>query len=108
MSDQVTWTGCFEVLLTERAERFGENGIYGAFVNAVAYAYSDAHFLELVTQALDDEGYELLDIQDVAPITLADCRLPQEELELIVDELANDAPVAFGYFHAYPKEGLDA
>jgi hypothetical protein len=108
LSEAVTWIGCFEVLLTERAEKFGADGIYGAFVNVVVHADSKVRFRELAAEALDQEGYQILDIQDAERVDLSDSGLPEDELELIVETLSQNSPVAFGYFHSYPKEGLDA
>jgi hypothetical protein len=94
-------------LVTERSEHFGNDGIYGAFVNVVVNAKSEQHFRELAAEALDEEGYQILDVEDVAQIDLSDSGLPHDELALILETLSDDHPVAFGYFHSYPKEGLD-
>lgn len=107
MSELLTWTAGYEVFITEKCTNF-DSGIYGAFVNVVAIASSKEHFRELAAAALENDGYRILEIEDLQQIDLNDSDWTSDELELITENLSPENPVSYGHFNTYPKDGLDA
>ncbi len=107
MSEFLVWTAGYDVLITENSEIY-DGQAHGAFVNVVAIASSQEHFCELAGAALYEDGYEILDVEDLQQIDLNDSGWPGDELELITGDLSPSNPVSYGHFHTYPKDGLDA
>ena len=106
MTPKSTWTGCYEVLITERAQNSSADA-YGAFVNVVAVAGSAARFREMAAEALEEDGYVVLDVDDIQPFDLQNSDLPEEERALIAEGLSSGERVAYGAFYTFPKDGLD-
>lgn len=107
LSEIWVWTAAYEVLTTDKVEE-DDGDAYGAFVNVVAVASSSTHFRELATAALEEDGYQILGMEDLQEIDLHNSGWPDDELELVMKDLSADNPVSYGRFNTYPKDGLDA
>tara|TARA_Y100001968_G_C18878144_1_gene490401 strand:+ start:90 stop:401 length:312 start_codon:yes stop_codon:yes gene_type:complete len=103
----MAWIGCYEVRAKPGSELHA-SGMYGAFVNVVVDCESEAEFREKASDALMEDRYQLLDVEDVMFIDLADTDTPKDELDLLNSQLTDGNKVAYGTFQAYPKDGLDA
>ena len=106
MTLKSAWTGCYEVLVTERAKTNSPEA-HGAFVNVVAIAGSAAQFREMAAEALEEDGYLVLDVEDVHAFDPEESDWPDEERELIMEGLSAGERVAYGAFYTFPKDGLD-
>ena len=85
-----------------------EPGLYGAFVNVYVACKSESEFREKASQALLDEHYEILEVNDVNPFDISDDGFDAEELGWFREQFGEGHQVAFGLFHTYPERGLDA
>ena len=103
----MAWFGSYEVRATPESEIFADD-VYGAFVNVVVNCQTDTEFREKASQALIDDQYDILAVEDVMEIDLADTGLSANENNLIMGQLTAGNKVAYGQFQTYPKEGLDA
>ena len=103
----MAWFGGYEVKATPQSEIFTDD-VYGAFVNVIVDCQTEAEFREKASQALMDDFYEILGVENVMQIDLGDTGLPEPENELLKKQLSSGNEVAYGYFQTYPKEGLDA
>ena len=99
------WTATYEFLFTEKAENPG--GAYGAFVNVYALAVSGSHLQEIAAEALNEDGFQILEMTNLAEFDVEQSQLDDEELAFIFGQLEEGSQVAYGYINTYPKEGLD-
>ena len=103
----MVWIGGYEVRATPKCAIFG-NDVHGAFVNVVVDCQTESEFREAAAKALIEDHYEILGIEEVMEIDLADSGFPQSELALLNDQILAGGRVVYGCFQTYPKDGLDA
>ena len=103
----MAWFGSYEIRVTSKSEIYSDE-IYGAFVSVVIDCTTEAEFRERASQALIEDHYEILGVEDVLQIDLENSYFYQSEEEQLLEQLNSGRAVAYGSFHTYPKGGLDA
>ena len=103
----MVWAGGYEVRATPKSAMF-DGDVYGAFVTVVVDCQTESEFREAAAEALIEDHYEILEVEEVLEIDLADSGLPESELAHLQSQFSAGDRVAFGYFQTYPRDGLDA
>ena len=103
----MAWFGGYEVKVTTKSEIYADD-VYGAFVNIVVDCSTEAEFRERASQALMEDHYKILSVEDVMEIDLNESALPDAEIGLFKEQLRPGHLVAYGHFHTFPRDGLDA
>jgi hypothetical protein len=103
MSNAVTWIGLFHV--EPAAGNHALGGAIGAFVTVAATAEGEKQFLDIVSAALREAGFEISAAEDVEPwSTRIKNSRPEKEIHELVESLTTDNRVAFGDFYTYDAE----
>ncbi len=99
------WTATYEFLFTQKSEN--PWSAYGAFVNVYAFAVSGSHLQEMAAEALNEDGFHVVEMTDLFEFDSEQSDLTDEELAFIYGQLEEGSRIAYGYINTYPKEGLD-
>jgi hypothetical protein len=77
----------------------------GGYVNVVASATTPEHFLRKVRKALDEVGLELIDIDDLEPLSMRlSKKTVSEEILTMARTVEKIDSVAFGMFYTFDDE----
>ena len=99
----VIWIGVVGVVPREGCDLLSPE--MGAFVNFLTLATSESEYRAKVIGALSDYRLDLLEFQDVRPLSQSD--EPSEEILAIAEELEenrNPKHVRYATFHTFPRQ----
>jgi hypothetical protein len=103
MSRTTTWIGLAHVRPQEQTDLL--DGALGAYVWVVAMAADEGNFVSIATDALQETGFDVIEIDDVEPWAVRVTRAEVgEEISEVVASLTLENPVGFGPFDCYDAE----
>ena len=100
------WRGLVEGIPLPGRDEFAD--CRGAFVNVVALARDKDDFVQLVSDALADEGLRATEFEDIEPVhTRRLFRSRPAWMIALANQLNTDTPVVFDTFHVFESEEDD-
>ena len=101
---QIKWIGLVEVF-GPRNKTLSEEKPKGAFVNVIALACSEQEFFSRVREALEELGFDILDLEDVEPYAERTKKYKIDpKLKEMAAKIDSKNPIGFGTFHMYRPE----